>query len=143
MEAFEHVGRLADKMFTMGRVDQARKILSGNLEEIVTGARSGHFPSGALVDVAGRYAVKLASETLEAQWVDMALELHLLAVRPLREETIQQLASLRAKVPLGSDVLIEKRYYETLKGNAGRMSAGDRMLCERVACLLPGLGTSQ
>ena len=137
-QRFEYFGRLADKMFTMGRVDAAQKLLEGHLRELLEGARAGRIPNGPLVDSAGRYAVKLAGETLSAHWVDLAIELHLAACRPLREETVQQLASLRAKVPIGSDALL-RRYHERLRGNLALMTAADRVLCERVACLLPEL----
>jgi hypothetical protein len=140
VDAFEYLGRLADKMFTMGRVDAAQRILSSHLEEILEAARSGRTLDAALVDSAGHYAVKLANETLDGRWVDTAIELHHIASRPLREETIQQLASLRAKAPLGDDALIAK-YYTRLRSNLARMTAAERVLCERIVCLLPGLGS--
>lgn len=141
-ETFEYVGRLADKMFTMGRVDAAQKLLEGHLTALLQSTRSGQVPSGPLVDAAGRYAVKLAGETLSGRWVDMAIELHLVACRPLREETIQQLAALRAKAPIGSEELLV-RYHERLRGNLSVMNGVDRVLCERVACLLPELDTER
>jgi pSer/pThr/pTyr-binding forkhead associated (FHA) protein len=139
-DAFEYVGHLADKMFTMGRVDAAQKLLEGRLGDLLEKARAGHVPGGLLVDAAGRYAVKLANETLSGHWVDVAIELHLVACRPLREETIQQLAALRAKAPIGNDALL-LRYHERLRGNLILMTGTERVLCERVACLLPGLDT--
>jgi hypothetical protein len=139
VDAFEYLGRLADKMFTMGRVDAAMKILASNLQEILAAARAGKVPLPPLVDAAGRYALKLANETLDGHWVDVTIELHFLAVRPLREETVQQLAAIRAKAPLGNDALIEQ-YYERLRGSMALMAPADRVLCERVACLLPGMG---
>lgn len=139
VDAFEYLGHLADKMFTMGRVDAALKILAGNLEEILVGARAGRVPAPLLVDVAGRYALKLANETLDGRWVDAAVELHLIAMRPFREETVQQLAAIRAKAPLGSDALIAQ-YYERLRGSMAFMAPSDRILCERVGCLIPHRG---
>jgi hypothetical protein len=139
IEGLEYVARLADKMLTMGRIDGALRILSGHLEDILVGARSGMSMEGRLVDTAGRYAMKLAHETLDPRWVNLTIELHLITCRPLREETLQQLASLRGKVPIGDDRLIH-RYYERLLSEKSTMTSGDRVLCERVACLLPSLG---
>ncbi|HEX7670402.1 MAG TPA: FHA domain-containing protein [Polyangiaceae bacterium] len=140
VHSFEYVGHLADKMFTMGRVDAAQKLLEGRLAELLEKTRAGHIPGGLLVDAAGRYAVKLAGETLSGHWVDVAIELHLVACRPLREETFQQLAALRAKAPIGDDTLLY-RYHERLRGNLSLMASSERVLCERVACLLPELDT--
>lgn len=136
VDAFEYLGRLADKMFTMGRVDAARRILSSHLDELLEGARGGRPLTPALVDSAGRYAVKLANETLDGKWVDVAVEIHLLACRPMREDTVQQLSALRAKAPVGSASLIA-RYYERLRANMAGHSPAERVLCERVASLLP------
>jgi hypothetical protein len=138
LEWFESSTHLADKMFTMGRVEAALRILASPLEEVREGARAGRPPGRLLLDAVGRYAVKLANDTLDGAWVDLAIETHLLAVRPLREDTIQKLAALRARAPLGSDDLIA-RYYERLRGNMASFSPGDRLLSERVACLLPAL----
>jgi len=137
-QALEYAGRLADKMFTMGRLDAAQTILAPPLEELLASARIGRIPAPPLLDAAGKYAVKLANETLSGQWVDVAVELHLLACRPLREETIQHLASLRAKGPIGSDSLLI-RDHERLRGHLAAMAPQDRILCERVACLVPEL----
>lgn len=138
LEDFEYLGHLADKMFTMGRVDAARNILESHLNEILMGTRLGRRPSIKLLDAASRYAVKLAQETLDGRWVDAAVEMHLIMCRPLREETIQQLASLRAKAAIGSDELLA-RYHERLRGGLASMSVAERVLVERVACLVPGL----
>jgi pSer/pThr/pTyr-binding forkhead associated (FHA) protein len=138
LEDFEYLGHLADKMFTMGRVDAARNILESHLNEILMGTRAGRRPSLKLLDAASRYAVKLAQETLDGRWVDAAVEMHLIMCRPLREETIQQLASLRAKAAIGSDELLA-RYHERLRGNLASMSVAERILVERVACLVPEL----
>jgi hypothetical protein len=139
LDAFESSAHLADKMFTMGRVDAAERILAPVLDGIRDAARLGRVPGPLLLDAIGRYAVKLAGDTLDGRWVDLAIETHLLAVRPLREETIQKLAALRAREPIGSDALIAE-YYEQLRGSMSTFSTGDRILCERVACLLPALG---
>lgn len=136
VDAFEYLGRLADKMFTMGRVDAARRILSSHLDDLLAGAQSGRSLSPGLVDTAGRYAVKLANETLDGKWVDVAIEIHLIACRPMREETIQQLSALRTKAPVGQSALIA-RYYEKLRASMAGHSPSERILCERVASLLP------
>jgi pSer/pThr/pTyr-binding forkhead associated (FHA) protein len=139
-EAFEYLGRLADKMFALGRVEAAQKLLEVPLVDLLESTRAGRIPSDVVLAVAGRYAVKLAGETRSGQWVDLAVELHLFACRPFREETIQQLAALRAKSSLGNDALLY-RYHERLRGSLELMNGVERMLCERVACLLPGLDT--
>jgi pSer/pThr/pTyr-binding forkhead associated (FHA) protein len=142
IEGLEYVGRLADKMLTMGRIDGAVKILKGHLDDVLLGARSGIAVDHKLVDTAGRYAIKLASETLDARWVDLAIELHVITCRPLRDETLRALESLRRKGNIGNDHLI-LRYHERLLSRIASMSPADRELSERVATLIPGLGGSR
>jgi hypothetical protein len=133
---FEYLGRLADKMFTMGRLDAAKQILAGHLEDIVRGARRGRALEPRLVDSAGRYALRLAAETLESHWVDLAVELHILAHRPMLDETVQRLASLRAKAPIGDRDLLRK-YGRILRGMAALLSPAERIIAERIICLEP------
>lgn len=141
IDGLEYLGRLADKMFTMGRVDAARKILSTHLEDVLSAVRKGDAVAPSVIDTAGRYAVKLAHETLDAHWVNVAIETHLHAHRPLSEETLQQLAALRAKAPMGDEALI-RRYYMLLRSLLLGMSPAERLLVERVGCLIPGLDGS-
>jgi hypothetical protein len=132
----EHAGRLADKMFSMGRIDAAAKILEEPLAAVLAVARDRRGPDGATVDMGGRYALKLAAETLDGKWLDVAIELHAIHARPLREETMQQLAALRARASIGDDRLLA-RYVDTLRSNAAQFTNAERILCERLACLLP------
>jgi hypothetical protein len=138
---FEYLGRLADKMFTMGRLDAAKQILAGHLEDIVAGARRGRALEPRLVDSAGRYALRLAAETLESHWVDLAVELHILAHRPMLDETVQRLASLRARAPIGSPELLRK-YGRILRGMTALLSPAERIIAERIICLEPHSGSS-
>lgn len=135
VDSIQYLGRLADKMFAMGRVDAAVKILDGRLGDLLSAARAGQLPDAHELDAAGRYAMRLANETLNARWVDTAVELHLLACRPMREDTAQQLASLRSKAPLGSTALLH-RYHEKLRSNMSDMSAAERLLCDGVSRLV-------
>lgn len=133
-ESIQYLGRLADKMFVMGRIDAAVNILGAPIAQLVAAANAGLTIDPYEIDAAGRYALRLAHETLEARWVDAAIELHLVTCRPLRVETAEQLAILRSKVPVGSASLL-RRYQEKLRGHMSEMNAEDRGLSERVGKL--------
>jgi hypothetical protein len=133
-ESIQYLGRLADKMFTMGRIDAAVNILAGPIAQLLAATKGGLVPEMEEVDAAGRYCIKLATETLDARWVDSAIELHLVTCRPLRADTVEQFSVLRAKVPVGSSSLL-RRYQEKLRGHMAGMNADDRALSERVGKL--------
>jgi hypothetical protein len=135
LESIQYLGRLADKMFAMGRIDAAVKILANPMTDILTAARGGQPIEPEEVDAIGRYAMRLANETLDTRWVDTAMEIHLLSCRPMRAETVRQLAVLRGKAPLGNTVLLV-RYHEKLRSHMAEMNAEERALCVRVGELL-------
>lgn len=142
LDALESAGRLADRMFALGRADSGRQILSEPLEEVLAAARNGAVPGPQVVDAVGRYGVKLAQELLDGRWVDLVIEVHLAADRPLRPATLQQLLALRAKAPAGDNALIA-RYYERLRSRLLLLAPDDRVLCEQLAALIPRLDEEQ
>jgi pSer/pThr/pTyr-binding forkhead associated (FHA) protein len=138
----ESAGRLADRMFALGRVDAGRQILAEPLLEIVGATRSGRSHDSQLVDAVGRCAMRLAQETLDGKWVNLAIEIHLAVARPLRAVTLQQLLAIRAKISVVDDALIA-RYYERLRSRRDTLDSTDRVLCEQIAALVPRLDENQ
>jgi pSer/pThr/pTyr-binding forkhead associated (FHA) protein len=136
---FDYLGRLADKMFTMGRTDAAKQILESRLEDILSAARLGEPLDPALVDCASSYALRLGSEALDSHFVDLAVELHLHARRPMIERNAQYLATLRAKAPLGNVDLL-RRYTRILQGMMAGLGPAERIIAQRISCLVPEPG---
>jgi pSer/pThr/pTyr-binding forkhead associated (FHA) protein len=137
-EDFESAGRLADRMFAAGRPQASEQILAGPIFHALEIARAGNLPTTARVDALGHYALRLANATGEGRWVDAAIEAHLLVARPLRVDTLRQLASLRSRIHIGDDALIA-RYYETMRSRLGSMGPEDRILVSLFAELVLGV----
>jgi hypothetical protein len=112
LEAIESAGRLAERMFALGRPLVGRDLLTGPLNQILDAARGGRLDPRTL-DAAGRYAVKLAQEVFDANWVNLAIEIHLHAGHPMKTETLEQIIALRKKAPIGDDVLFAQ-YHERI-----------------------------
>jgi pSer/pThr/pTyr-binding forkhead associated (FHA) protein len=142
LEEFESAGRLADRMFAAGRAEAAEQILGEPILRILSAARAGNLPTTPIVDALGRYALRLANATGDVLWADAAVEVHLLAARPFRIETLRQVAALRSRKPGGDDALIA-RYYETLRSKLASMNAEERILVTLVSDLVPGLDRSR
>jgi hypothetical protein len=123
----------------MGRTNAAKQILESRLEDILKAARLGEALDPSLVDCASFYALRLGSEALDSRFVDLAVELHLHTRRPMTERNAQSLAALRAKAPLGSLGLLQ-RYTRVLQSMMAGLGPAERIIAQRIACLVPELG---
>lgn len=136
IETIESAGRLAERMFALGRPLVGRDILSGPLKQILEAARAGQSLESQLVDAASRFAMKVAHEVCDANWMNLAVEIHVLTDHPMRAETLEQIIDLRAKAPVGDDDLIAQ-LHEQLLEKSTTMSLGERLLLSDLAALIP------
>jgi hypothetical protein len=93
-DAFETLGRLADRMLASGRHDAAAKILSGHMRSVLTGVRDGRQPPPEVLAGSTRYAMKLAAACQEASWLNYVIELHLALKLPVNVDVLAQLQGL-------------------------------------------------
>lgn len=138
IEEFEWAGRLADRVLAAGRTAAAEQILAEPIMDVLEATRGGELPTNEMIDLVGRYSLRLANATLDMRWADAAIELHLLAARPMRLEALRQLAMVRSRTRLGDDALFS-RYYEVLLQRFGATSAGEQALVRLLASFVPGL----
>lgn len=126
LDTIESAGRLAERMFVLGRPLAGRDLLSEPLKRVLAALQAGRHLDPVILDATGRWAMKLALEVFDANWLNLAVEIHLLAGHPMKRETLEQIISLRKKAPIGDDELIA-RYH-------GRvcMTIGVRPLAERL-----------
>jgi hypothetical protein len=136
LEALESAERLADRMFELGQPLDGRAILSEPLREVLSLARSGRIPEPRVLDAAGRCALKLTRAVVDARWMDLAVEIHLLADQPMRAETLRQVIALRKSAPIGDDDLIA-RYHAQVRRMIGLMPLAERLLHAELANHIP------
>jgi hypothetical protein len=95
-EALELLGGVADKVLAMGRGEEAERMLSNALNNVLAEAKRGHEPAPRVVLRAATYAGKLAEATAHGKWIDYAIELYGALRRPLPIEFVDQMyAALR------------------------------------------------
>jgi predicted component of type VI protein secretion system len=75
-DAFRLLGGVADKALALGRADEAERLLATALLDVMEASRTGKNPPFALVDVAARFAAKLATATAKGAWADYVIELY-------------------------------------------------------------------
>jgi hypothetical protein len=75
-DAFGLLGGLAEKAMAMGRGDEAERILSVHLNNVLADAKRGRKISEDLARQATLYAVKVAAASGKGRWVDYVFEVY-------------------------------------------------------------------
>jgi hypothetical protein len=117
-DAFDTLGRLADRMLAQGRLDTAEKILTGHIFAVLGGERDTGKVPDEVIEGSTRYAFKLAAAQLDGAWVDLVLEYHLALRRPLSAESVEQVRALLAH-RVQFDPAILARYKTVLRQAIG------------------------
>ncbi|HEV8246542.1 MAG TPA: FHA domain-containing protein [Polyangiaceae bacterium] len=130
-DVFELLGAVADKVLALGRGDEAERILSTALGNMLAEARSGRTLNQRTADRAVGYAVKIAEATGRARWVDYCFELFETLRRPLPAEVVDQLYTVVRKVS-GISLPTLREYLKTLQGLASTLGPSDRFVLQRL-----------
>ncbi|MGC4086881.1 MAG: FHA domain-containing protein [Polyangiaceae bacterium] len=137
MEAhpLDFLGTLAEKSLALSHADEAERMLSGALEELLKRARAGRaaeLPSRVL-SKAAHYAVMLADATERGSWIDYAIALYDAADRPLPGTVVDQLYVTVRKVP-SFDRSAFTRYVERMR-DAPNSGPAARFVIQRLTGL--------
>jgi hypothetical protein len=133
-DAFGLLGGLADKALAMGRGEEAERILSVHMTNILEDARSGRQIASETVKIASLYAVKLGSATGKGRWIDYVFDLYFIVGQPCPAEVIDELYAGARKVK-GVDVARLRAYVDLLKAKV--KGPAERFLLNRLEGLEP------
>lgn len=92
------IASVAEKSLSMNRVDEAERIVSASLQDVLEQLRSGQHVGVEVVDLAARLAARLASGTGKGNWVDFVVELYFREGRPCPAPVIDELYIALRKV---------------------------------------------
>ena len=129
--AFNLLGSVADKALAMGRFDDAERLLSGPLTEVGEASRAGKHLSSQLVDVAARFAAKLATATPKGAWADYAIELYHAQGRTCPAPVVDELYNAFRKVN-AIDLAALRAYLALLREKQASLGPADRFLLQRI-----------
>ncbi|HQP38345.1 MAG TPA: FHA domain-containing protein [Polyangiaceae bacterium] len=93
-DAFETLGKLADRMLASGRFEAASRILSGHMRAALRGASAGERIPAEVIDGSIHYALALAEACHDGSWIDYVLELSIALRSPPPVQRIDQLRVL-------------------------------------------------
>lgn len=125
---------VVDKALAMGRIEEAERILTNLLSDTLAGLQSGRRDAAVLPE-ATRYALRLATQTGKAGWIDWVFVAHHAAGKVLQAATVDELYTLVRKVryPLTPAV---RTYVEGLRARADRLTATERFVLQRLEGLV-------
>lgn len=133
-DAFGLLGGLADKALAMGRGEEAERILSVHMTNILDDAKAGRKVAPETAKTATLYAVKVAAATGRGRWIDYVFELYATLAQPCPAEVVDELYAGVRKVR-GVDVARLRAYVEQMKGRV--KGPAERFLLNRVEGLEP------
>jgi hypothetical protein len=129
--ALELLGGVAHKVLALGRGEEAEKILGTYLLNLLDNARTTKFVEQPLAEKAAAFAVKLAHATKKGSWVDYAIELYSVLVRPLPGALVDELHTVLRNVS-GINLQTLRAYVGLLKNAQQRFGPADRFLVQRI-----------
>jgi hypothetical protein len=130
-DAFNMLGGVAEKALAMGRADEAERLLAGPLADVVEASRAGKKMAPSLVDMAARFAAKLATATSKGAWADYVIELYYAQSRPCPALVVDELYNAFRKVN-AIDLVRLRAYVERVRDRSGSFGPADKFLLQRL-----------
>jgi hypothetical protein len=122
---------MADRMIAMGRNDAASRLLGDHLKGVLAKAKDGRPVPPDVLETVGVSGARLSEVTLDATWVNIALELHQHCRRPLPERAIASLEQLIKLPSLDRALLL--RYKAVLRDIEPALDRKDQALVLRIS----------
>jgi hypothetical protein len=130
-DAFDLLAAVADKVLALRRGDEAERILANYLQTLLEKAKNGTVCSNSAAEKAAIYAVKLASVTAKAQWIDYCIELYGILARPLPGSVVDSLYDVLRRVS-GVNLGALREYVAILHASLGRLGPAEKFLVQRI-----------
>jgi hypothetical protein len=129
--AFNLLSAVAEKALALGRTDEAERLLSGPLGELVEASRMGQRLSASLVDNVARLSARLAAATGKAAWIDATIELYRGQARPCPGLVIDELNAAARRVN-AIDMASLREYLAILHAKQAAFGPAERFLLQRL-----------
>jgi predicted component of type VI protein secretion system len=131
VDSFPLLSTLADKALALGRPEDAERILSSLMLEVLNNAQRGDVLPNETVDQAAQYGVRLANATGRGSWVDYVITLYAAVRRPCPAAIVDELHSVVRKTS-AVDLSGLRAYVELLRASAVGFGPADRFLVQRI-----------
>jgi pSer/pThr/pTyr-binding forkhead associated (FHA) protein len=128
---FGLLGILADKALALGKPDEAERLLTELLDQVLGDLEAGREVKTELFERSTEYAMKLASATGSARWVEYIFRAYGSVRRPCPVGIVDELYSLVRRIErLNLGTL--RTYIEVLRESSGTLGPAERFLLSRI-----------
>jgi pSer/pThr/pTyr-binding forkhead associated (FHA) protein len=132
IEAFPVLSTLADKALALGHVDDAERILTPLMMDVLVSAQENRqVPADETIDRAARYGVRFAAATAKGSWVDYVVRLYTAVRRPCPGPLVEELHSVLRKTS-GIDLQALRTYLEILRESLETFGPAQKFLVQRI-----------
>jgi hypothetical protein len=130
-EALELLGGVADKVLALGRGEEAERVLSTALQNVLNEVKRGKEPAPRVVGRAATYAGKLAEATAHGKWLDYTIDLYAALRRPLPIELVDQMYGVLRRVD-AVNLSALRAYLSVLHAQAATYGPNERFAIQRL-----------
>jgi len=130
-DVFQLLGHVVDKALALGRGDEAEHLIATHLQTAFSDATSERGLSPDIARTAAGYAVKLASATGRASWLDYAVKLYHALDLVLPLALVDEMYVLLRRVR-GIDMAVLRGYTEALRTRTLGLAPAERFVLQRL-----------
>jgi hypothetical protein len=130
-DALHLLGNVADKALALGRGPEAEHILGTHLVATLSDAAAGRAVAPEVARIAAQYAVKLATATGKASWLDFAFRLYDALSETIPLPIVDEMYTVLRHVR-GIDRELLRRYTALLHARVAQLSPPERFVLQRL-----------
>jgi hypothetical protein len=130
-EAMGVVGHLSEKALALGRVEEAERLLSGPLEQLLRETSAGLVPNREMLDKSTDFAVRLIEVTRRGYWLDWLVRMYGALRRPWPATVVDSLYQV-ARASSGHDRKALRDYCELLRAIQNDLGPAERFQVGRI-----------
>ena len=122
---------IAEKALALGRFDEAERVLSRVLADVLLRAKAGQAILPARLTEATKYALRLAEGTKKHAWIDWVFDVHDATLTLIGGDEIEKLHEIVRKLRYPGGPIM-RRYLDRMRERQAELGPSERFLLQRL-----------